>query len=219
MFSNSDELTWLSANQTAALAADTWDAFCDGQGGKGNHYRKYGWLRKHWEFLKARGFLMVRTIQYPNARAYTDLFTEARIATKSPGGDWYYLAEHSIDPGISGSYGGKRGWADGRGGTCTHDGAGNRIRSHYGATYYSVYVRVRPDIKVPQFFDSGKSSLQAIRHDNGKVLITAESSRFIGSAWLAYLDGTDSLESLLSPADQEFLARERAAEVAAWGEC
>lgn len=224
-------LEWLEDHKDAAMQADSWESFCTAESQKpmGEYYQKYIWLAKHWEFLHERGYLTWQTVLYPKARAYTDLFESAKIVKqvhlgKGKGTSYpapegmIYIAERSSGgkPSIAGNYGGTRSLDH----TRTY-GDGTPIRQHYGATWHVCYVK--PTFDCPEFpsgrnFGMQRGSFEAIRRDDGTILIVANSPNGIGSTWIAILDEGDSLESLLSVEDQEFLARERAAELAAYGE-
>lgn len=207
-------IEWLEANKTAAMDAATFQEFCATQGHMGEFFEKYVWLPKYWEFLKLRGYVPYKSVLLPAARAYTDIISAAKIVkqvvTKNKGSycpappGYVYMAERN---GVAGHYGGRREYRD--------LGNGEKVRTHYGAEWYVLYVL--PTFTIPVMLDGRKGSLEAITRSDGSTLITANSASFIGSSWIAVLDEGDSIESLLSTEDQEFLARERAAEKAAWG--
>jgi hypothetical protein len=222
MFSNEPALEWLEKNRDAAMSAETWDAFCASQGPLGDHYRTYAWLSKRWEFLKERGYLTWHTVQYPKVRKFSELFTEARLCpskyreTNKAGrqGLGTYV-EHP--PGfiglhgtasIAGNFGGTRGWSE--------RFPKGEVRSHYGATFYHTYVKLRDGLVLEETI-CGISSLEAIRQTGGTILIKSNDRHCIGGNWVAILDAGESIEPLLVPEDREMLARERQADLDAWG--
>lgn len=221
--SDARELQWLEERIEAIQASSDWQSFCASQGPLGEHYAKYGWMPRHYDFIKARGFMMVRPILLPEARAFTDLFESAVIVkqeyNKSSRGGSYFSAPAGYvyirEATIAGHYGGTRSLDP----TRTY-GDGTPIRQHHGASWHVCYVK--PRFEVPGFpsgrnFGMESGSFEAIKRTDG-VLVTCNSRNSIGSEWVALLDGGDSLESLLSVADQEFLARERAVEKEAFGQ-
>lgn len=220
-------LEWLQANADRAVTYHTFADWCNSPDAQpmGELYATYKWLPAYWECLKERGFILPRPLLLPKARSFADLFKSAVIVrqvalgkgkgTAYPAPEGYvYIGEDFRDgrPTIAGHYGGTRSLDP----TRTY-GDGTPICQHFGATWCVCYVK--PKFDVPGF-PSGRFSMQtgllrAIQREDG-VLITAEGRSGIGSEWVALLDAGDSLESLLSAEDQEFLQTERAAEKAAY---
>lgn len=214
---------WLLEHQADVMTSENFEQFCKSHGTIGKLYLTYQWLPRYYRTLKTRGFIPYRALEIPEARAFTDLFTNAVIvkqvahavkkgtAYPAPSG-YYYISESRIEPSIAGHYGGKRTLDP----TRTY-GDGTPIRCHYGATWYVCYVEPKPEVAQYLYYPSGPrfesqaGSFSAIKHEDG-VLITTEGRTSIGSTWVALLDKGDMLESLLSAEDQEFLRREREAE-------
>lgn len=193
------ELEWLEANKEAALAADSWKGFCDSQGEAGKFYRKYGWLERQWEFLKERGFLLLRPVTLPKVRKFEELFSEVRLLPRDE--DKLGMRYLSGTASICGSFGGKRGTRP--------DG----VRTHYGGTFHSAYVR--PKFSVPDFFGDPNVYIEAVRRTDG-ILVVARANRIIASEWIALVEPSEELERLLPKGDRELLQTQREAEAAAW---
>jgi hypothetical protein len=220
MFGNDRELEWLETRKEAAIASESWDAYCDAQKPLGDHYRKYIWMARHYDFLKERGFLLMKTVIDPKARQWSDIITDARFLptpTNERG------SKNVIPPGFifcsglsdksvpTGNIGGTRGYRD--------MGDGSKVRTHYGARFYGTYVAVKA--RISNQFDtvSGHvSSLEAIRRTDG-ILVTARDSHAIGSNWVALLDlDSPPITDLMPEEDRRLIAENREAELAAWGD-
>lgn len=211
---------WLYDHKETALAAKDWGDFCERTGHMGAFYRKYAWLAKHFETLRARpDTFLYQPLALPNARKASDLFTSAYLCphivrgkgqgsyTDAPPNTVFVGGRTRDTFAVSRSMGGRR--------RVETDKYGMTHRTHYGSTFFVTYAALTPDVRAwydaynAKYFDL--SSIEAIDREDG-VLIVAKHAQISGGPWLALLDKGETLESMFDDETRKRLAEDREAE-------
>jgi hypothetical protein len=190
---------------TQFAESTTYEEFCKLVGK--DYLAKYIWAGRVFATAKA-GKRTYRPLVFPQVNTFAELFEKAELlpteTTDSRHGKAKFL---SGSASVCMHVGGKRSWSERTLGT----------RAHYGAKFYGTYVTPTPmvaDVKMtlapcPQGFE-------AIAREDG-ILVIATDGLCIGSDWLALLPLTENIETLFDTETKELLARERQAEIDAWG--
>lgn len=191
-------------HQAAADASATFTEFYKSAGL--NHLEPYagGWVEKVFRGFKA-GKETYKPLEFPTANKFSDLFTSATlipIDMKQKPAGVVFLGGNA---GYAKHLGGRRGWSE-----RTPD-----TRCHYGAKFYGTYVT--PCDAVVAVFGKYEYSFEAIRRTDG-ILITAQPRDYIGSTWLALLDLSEDITTVLDETTQNLIKQEQQAEIDAWGE-
>jgi hypothetical protein len=192
----------LFAKYPAEFAASaTYPEFCRSIGKQ--HLEAYVWAPPVFATAKA-GKQTFHPLRLPTVERFADLFIDAKLLPTHPRAaipqGYRYLSTLQADTNIPFHIGGTRGWSKTQA----------DVRSHYGATYHGVYVRSQPAA------DTDLGAYEAIRREDG-ILVLAQSSHLIFSEWLALLPLSESIETLFDEPTRQLIAREREAELAAWG--
>lgn len=160
-----------------------------------------GWVEQAYWTMKA-GKETHRGLKLPNANRFSDLFTEVYLLPTDMNNKPEGVHFLGGDAGFTKHLGGTRGWSK----TC--EGA----RSQYGAKFYGTYV-------VPiESITYKNTSFEAITRTDG-ILITIQSHNYTGCDWIALLDLTEDIKTLYDDDTKAMLAKERQAEIDAWGYC
>lgn len=210
-------IDWLWHHESYAAGAETFDQFCDLVGGPlAEHYRSYRWLPTHFDTLKAHpGSRMYHALQLPKAHTVADVFATADcLPTDGPKPTGYYF--------VSSLRGGRFGVCDNLGGSryIRKFPDGSVVRGIAGAKFYGTYAQLTTAAQTA--IDNyatislyGPYSLEAIDREDG-ILITVQSSRILGSLWLALLPREASLVPLFPQATRDLIATNEALEREAW---
>jgi len=211
MFNNYEDFYALFEQHKDDFAAsDTYEAFCQRVGKE--WLKNYKWAVRVFNTAKA-GKRTYHPLTFPTIERFADLFTSAEfIPTDAPATEKRGLHFLSGNAGLAMHVGGTRAWSK----------TSPDTRSHYGAKFYGTYVQPVPAVMEAVnawggHLDAPRSySFEAIEREDG-ILVLAHDSLYIGSTWLALLPLTEDIETLFDAETRELVARERAAEMAAWG--
>lgn len=161
-----------------------------------------GWIEDAYATMKAGKTTTYRPLAFPKANKYADLFTAAIFI---PTDERNKPQGYRFMSGFSKHCGGTRGWSKRTPST----------RSHYGAKFYGTYVKPLPEVDRVHGFHREGYSFEAINREDG-ILIIARHHNGIFQQWIALLDKSENIETMFDADTQEFIAKERQAELDAW---
>jgi hypothetical protein len=161
---------------------------------------KNGWVEQAYWTLKA-GKETYRGLRLPNANKFSDLFTQIYLIETNQRDKPEGAKFIGGSAGFAKHLGGTRGWSK----TCPD------TRSQYGSKFYGSYVVPIENIN---FKDT---SFEAITRTDG-ILITIRSHDYTGCDWIALLALSENIRTYYDDKTKAFLAIEREAEIAAWGD-
>lgn len=166
------------------------------------------WAERAFDFISCHGHALARGVEFPDVHKVSDLFESVRLEK--------YNSNRTHD-GYAAPYP--------NGGGCYIGGRGGQGVSPFFRPYAERYIKTR---KNGEFFCHGLRgnteslltvaklhekfvphvmgcreretafSFEAIRHDNGKILVTSHDGKFLSRPWLAYLDAGETPFSMLS---------------------
>jgi len=221
-------LQWLENNGEKARAANSFAEFCDSQGSLGALYKTYTWLERTWKVYKRLGTICWRPPALPDAVSFADVFESVKMvkSVNVPGQPHRYPAGHAyLWCGLSRNVGGDRGWAmphnSPRRYVMDRAEADAAFEKAYGPGQTSHHARfgkverwVACAMPRPEHgftFDS----YEIVKRE-GEFLVLGHYQQYCGDTWIALLDDSTPIESMLSQADRDFIEADRAAELAAW---
>jgi len=169
--------------------------------------------------------LLHKPLHLPLARTFSDLFEIARFLPNDPDHRFrpepgFYFCSGFRAEGVVPSMrvGGTR--------EIRRDASGNPVRTHYGSVFHATYVKPRVELlkawsasygssgtNMPAMFDL--AGFDVVDREDG-LLVIATCGASIVHAYMALLDRTETVESIMHEADLALIRRERAAEAAAW---
>ncbi len=208
MFDKYDDFYTLFEEHKDEFAASAdYETFCQKVGRE--WLKNYKWAVRVFATAKA-GKRTYHPLRFPTFDKFTDLFSAAKFLPMPnakqnviPKGFAFLSGNASLAMHV----GGKRSWSE-----RTPD-----TRAHYGAQFYGTYVQPTTEVyNVPMTLVEHAKSYEAIQREDG-ILILAHDGLCIGSDWLALLPLSENIETLFDTETRELIARERKAEVIAWG--
>lgn len=180
----------------------------------------YKWAQRVFATAKA-GKHTYRPLVFPQINTLAELFEDAKFLPSPTGGltreryraklpeGYLYCSDYGFP--LPSNVGGKRFWSP------DWLARGEKVRAHYGSTFYSVYVKPREIVRdVRMTLAPTPHSFELIKREDG-ILVLAHDDLHIGSEWLALLPLTESIETLFDEETRQLIAREREAEQVAWG--
>jgi hypothetical protein len=169
----------------------TFASFCDAI--DASYLKSCMWAPPVYDTAKA-GKRTWRPLEFPRAECFSELFESAVfVETKQTPRGYMFLSG-----GLCMHVGGKRGWSKDH----------SDIRSHYGSAFFGTYVKPKKTVYNVRGYE-------AIRREDG-ILILANDGLCIGSAYLALIPLTESIETLFDEPTKQFIAKERQGERDAW---
>lgn len=172
------------------------------------------WASRAFAHVRYHGSALAKTVAFPDAHALADLFESVRLeeygSNRTPDG---YGAPYP------------------NGGGCFLRGRGARdlapffkprasryIKTRKNGEFFChgingdtstllTVVKLRDEFRARVFGDDPdraeqRFSFEAIRHDNGKLLVTAHDGLYLSRPWLAYLDAGESPFDMLSDSEK-----------------
>lgn len=199
--------------------AQTYDEFCTLVDKE--YLSRYAWASRVFNTAKA-GKCTYRPLAFPQVNTLAELFEDAKFLPSPTGGltrEQYraklpqgYLCCSDYSFPLPSNVGGKRSWSK------DWLARGKKVRAHYGATFYSVYVKPTEIVRnVRMTLAPTPQSFELIKREDG-ILVLAHDGEHIGSEWLALLPLSENIETLFDAATKELIANERQAEKLAWQE-
>lgn len=189
---------------------------------------QHAWTRYVFRTLKAHGIDTApsRPLYVPEAKTLTDIVWDVRFLPCPEGGqtreqNLQQVGHRLFLSGLRskgdipfGTMGGTRSWSPG------WLKRGEKIRQHNGGKTYGCYAR--PQTAVLEAWRSIVGgvidALEFVRWDDGRTLVLARGEKTF-ELWLALLDpGACGAATLMPFEDQQLIADNKAAAIAAWGD-
>lgn len=200
-------------------ASSTYEEFCTKTGKE--HFLNYRWAVRVFATAKA-GKHTYRPLVFPQINTLAELFESAKFIPSPIGGltreqykaklpkGYLYCSDYSFP--LPSNVGGKRSWSK------DWLARGEKVRAHYGSTFYSTYVKPTEIVRnVRMTLAPTPHSFELIHREDG-ILVLAHDGEHIGSEWLALLPLSENIESLFDADTKQLIERERQAEKLAWTE-